>query len=478
MVSYRADDWRPLPLDKPLFANLPEDAVSGGYQTAVENGFINEMGGHTRFPGLSVFKDFGDGADVYLHDWRGDLIAANAKGRVRVLDKNANATDVTDVTVAGGRRVVFAKSDKELMMAAGGQIVRLRGSKTEVLSSAAPNAALIGWLDNFTIAVEINSGRFFHSPPGRPEVWDPLDTFAADGNPDNINSLLVTPNRELLLGGPDSVEQFERTGGTAPFARRWAIGAGGVKAPSALAYVTNEVWAVNNRNEIVSFAGQVQQPRSDDIGRLLSRIDDWTDTWMSGYPDRPLSIDGQKFIIIQAPHATNGYGSKGVTIGVDYRHTRPRFFSLYGWDASAGQPARWPGVSHWSLWDRVFIGGKGKIYQLDPTVHRHGSEIQRWLVRTAHLSSGSGAIINAFRLRVVRGLGSNTTAAKIRVRCSRDARPFGPWIERTLGLAGQREQHIEFGSFGAGSMHQFEISATDDVAIDLIGADAKTEALG
>jgi hypothetical protein len=477
MSSSRSGDrWLPLPLNKPLYANLDEDAVVG-YQTAIENGFVNSQGGHTRFPGLSLFADFGGDARVYLHDFNGDLIAADSRGQVRRLDRNAHVEDLTAVPVAGGRRVVFAKTDRELLMAAGGPIVRLRATQTELLSSAAPLATHVASLDNYTIAVEINSGRFFHSGPGTPDQWDPLDTFAADGNPDNINSLLVTPARELMLGGEDSVEQFERTdSGDAPFARRWAIGAGGVKLPYAIIYADNYVWTINNRRELVRFAGQVQQVVSQTFGRLLEAVDDWSDAWMGGYPDRPLHILGQKFMILQAPNATNAYGTKGLTLLFDYENGNPH--TLYGFDRAAGLPSRWPGWSHWTLWDRVFVGGQGKIYELDQTVHRNGSDTQRWLIRTSHMASGGGVIVKNFRLRLVRGGGTSSTASTIRVRCSRDGRPFGSWVSRTLGKAGERQQQIEFGNFGSGLTHRFEISCTDDCAVDLIGADVKTDPLG
>lgn len=468
-------DWVALPLDKPFFANVDEDAVIG-FQTALENAYANELGGLSRFPGLSLFKDLGGNARVYLSDFSGDLIAATSQGQVYRIDRNANATNVTAVPVAGGRRVVFAKTDRDLLMAAGGEIVRLRNTVTEVLSPDAPLATHIAWIDNFTIAVEINSGRFFHSGPGTPDQWDPLDTFAADGDPDNINSVLVTPFRELMLGGENSIEQFERSDGDPPFARRWAIGAGGVKLPYAIAFVDNSVWTINNRNELVKMVGQVPEPVSDYIGRLLQRVDDWSDAWMGGSPDRPLHIEGQKFVVLQMPNATNPNGTKGLTLLCDYR--TKRFSTLYGWDAAAGAPTRWPGWSHWTLWDRVFVGAEGKIYELDPATHLNGTDAQRWLVRTSHAAKGSGVIINGLRLRLVRGRGTSEAASAIRVRCSRDGKPFGPWISRSLGKAGQRQQFVEFGSFGAASTHQFEVSCQDDCPLDLIAAEVKVELLG
>lgn len=472
-----AQSWTPLPLDKPLFANLEEDAVTG-FMTAVENGYQNELGQHTRFPGMEPFALVDSTAKrLYLHDFNNDLIAASDKGQVYRINFAGDVTNVTAVPVAGGRRVIFAKTDRDLLMAAGGSIVRLRDLQTEVLSDDAPQASHVGWLDNFTIAVEINSGRFYHSRPGEPAVWDVIDTFSADGTPDNINSMLVTPFRELMLGGAQSTEQFERSAsGDVPFYRRWAIGEG-IKLPYGILHADNAMWCINSLTEWVRSSGQVSSTVSEPIGKLLESIDNWTDAWIGGYPDKPLHIVGQRFMMLQAPFATNAYGTKGVTIVYDYRGKK--FFQLFGWDTGNGVPRRWPGWSHWTLWDKVFVGGDdGYIYRLTPDIYRNGSELQRWLIRTSHQAQGNASLIHALRLRLVRGIGGSTTAPTIRVRCARDARAFGPWITRSLGRAGDRMQMIEFGGFGIASTFQFEISSSEDCPINLISAEVKVEAVG
>ena len=472
-----AEQWTPLPLDRPLFANLTEDAVSG-FMTAVENGYQNELGQHTRFPGMEQFTLVDANAKrLYLHDFNNDLIAVSDKGQVYRIDFSGNVSNVTAVPVAGGRRVVFAKTDRDLLMAAGGSIVRLRDRLTEVLSDDAPRASHVGWLDNFTIAVEINSGRFYHSRPGEPDVWDVIDTFSADGSPDNINSMLVTPFRELMLGGAQSTEQFERSAsGDVPFYRRWAIGEG-IKLPYGMLHADNAMWAINSLTEWVRASGQVSSTVSEPIGRLLESIDSWTDAWIGGYPDKPLHILGQRFMILQAPEASNIYGTKGVTIFYYYRGKK--FFQLYGWDSEKGVPRRWRGWSHWTLWDKVFVGGDdGYVYRLTSDTYRNGDELQRWLIRTSHQAIGTAALIKAFRLHIVRGIGGTTTAPTIRVRCSRDGRAFGPWISRSLGNAGDRARMIEFGGFGIANTFRFEISSSEDCAIDLIAAEVKAESVG
>jgi hypothetical protein len=470
-----SEQWVDLPLDKPYFANLNEDAIVS-YQTAIENGFVNELGGHSRFPGLVERVNLADNGRVYLNDFAGDLIASTSKGQVYRIDERYNATNVTGVPVGGGRRTIFAKTDRDLMMAAGGPIIRLRNLKTELLSQAAPLSTHVGWIDGYTLAVELNTQILHYSANGAPDQWDPLNVETAESTSSNINSLLITPYREIMLGTATSIEQFERLPtGTSPFFRRWAVG-DGVQFPYVEVFADNALWTINKLTELVRFAGQISTSASGEVGRLLEGVDDWSDAWIGGFPDNPLHIVGQKFILLQAPNATNSYGTKGLTLLYDYRNKR--FSTLWGWDENNGVPNRWPGWSHHPMWNKVFVGGEGKVYEIDPNVFSLGGQTQRWLVRTAHTAEGNAARLKNFRLRVVRGIGSSSVAPKIRVRCSRDARPFGAWIERSLGLAGQRLQFIEFGSFGVASTFQFEISCADDAPVDLIKAQVKVDPIG
>src|SRR5207253_2763042 len=160
-------------------------------------------------------------------------------------------------------------------------------------------------------------GRFFHTAPGVSSSWNPLDVFTAEGKPDDLNALLVTQFREVLMCGEDSIEQFERTqSGDRPFFRRWASG-DGLAFPYTLVEADQGVWGVNKKREFVRFSGQTYQQRSDDVGAVLMAIDDWTDAWASA-----LIVDGQKYILLQAPRAATPYGTRGLTLLYDYRARR------------------------------------------------------------------------------------------------------------------------------------------------------------
>lgn len=473
------NEWIDLPLNKGLFANLDPDAVVQ-YQTAIENGFINELGGHTRFPGLELFADltgqFNDNGRIYLSDFEGDLIAASGKGNVYRIAENATVTPTTGVPISGGGRVIMAPTNQEMLFAAGGPIVRLRQKKTEVLSSEAPDATYVGWIDGIGVANQINTFFFFYSTPGQISDWPALNSFAADSDPNPITCFLINPYRELLFGGLKKFEQWERTTtGTVPFFRRWAIG-DGTKMPYMLVFADNATWTINNKKELVKFLAQQSQNAGGEIGLLLENIDDWTDAWMGGYPDQPLHVIGQKFILMQMPNATNEYGTKGVTLVFDYRNKK--FFQLYGFDKTTGLPSRWPGWSHWPLWDQVFVGGEGKIYKLTTSTYWQNGALSRWLVRTSHMAQGNQVSINDFRLQLKRGFGGPTKPPTIQVRCRRDGGAFGPWIKRDLGVSGDNIQFKNFGAFGTATTFQWEIMCSDDAPINLIKAQVKATEVG
>jgi len=462
--------WKDIPINSKLFQNIPETILTNS-NAALENCFQAENGAHVRFPGLKDFSALSGTAPTYLHEWKGDLVAVT-NGNVYRVDQSGTANNVTGVPVSGGNHPTFSRTEDELLMAAGGPIIRLAGTETEVLSDDAPDSTHIGYVDGYVVAVEPHSGRFYHAQAGTPRIWDPLDVFAAESKPDNVNSLAVTPRRELLICGIDSIEQYERLpSGTTPFFRRWAVGEG-VFAPYTLVTADNGAWVINKQKEFVRFAGQVSNVTSDFINLSLEGIDDWTDTWSSLF-----HTQGQKFIILQMPNATNTYGTKGVTCLFDYR--QHRWFNLFGWDDDAGLPARWPGWSYYRMWGREFVGGNGKILELDRGTHSNDGQIQRMLGRTGHLDKWGEARVDNLRMRIRRGVvGSNDTESVISIRAIRDNGKPTRWKSKGLGKAGNRVMNIEFGGFGCAHAWQFEYFVTDACDVEMVSMQAQLTRIG
>lgn len=461
--------WHQIKFEK-LFENVKE-AVLTAASAALENCFQNETGGFTRFPGLKDFVTLSGNAPVYLHDWKGDLVSVT-NGLIYRIDSSGNKSNVTGVPVQGGNRVIFDKTEDELVMAAGGQIVRLAAATSEVLSEDAPLSTHVGFIDNYLVAIEKDSGRFQHSLAGQYNQWDALDVFSADGKPDNLNCLLITPYRELLLGGQDSIEQFERLpSGDTPFFRRWSVGEG-IKCPYTSVPADNGTWFINKMQEFVRASGQVSEPASDDIGRTFEGVDDFTAAWAV-----LMHIAGQKFILLQLPYATNAYGTRGITTIFDYRQRR--WFNLYGWDNELDRPNRWPGWSYYNLWGRHFVGGEGKIHELDTATYANGGVTQRMLIRTAHLDGWGESRVDNIRIRVKRGVaGSNDTEPVISIRARRDNKNWTRWKQKGFGLAGKREMVVEFGPYGCAHTWQFEAQVTDACEVELVKLEAQVTPIG
>lgn len=451
--------WRDVDLASKFFTNVRETALRRA-AAALENSFANESGGQTRFPGLSSFCTLAGNNPTYLYDWQQDLIAVS-NSRVYRIDSNGVKTDVTGVPLGGDGRCIFAKTDNELCMAAGKQILRLGGATTEILSDDAPDSTHIGYIDGYLLAIEPYSGRFQHCGVDDFRTWSPLDVFTADAKPDDLNGLIITPFREVILSGIDSVEQFERlTSGSVPFYRRWANGFG-ILAPYTLTLEDQGVWGVNKDMEFVRLTGQTSKSKSDDIGRSLAAIDDWRLAWA-----QPLKVVGQTFIVLQMPFATNKYGTQGVTLLYDLR--QQKWFELYDWDATAAKPARWPGWSVHQLWGRHFVGGNGKVLELEETAYTNDGNMQRMLGRTAHIDKWGNSEIHDVRIRLHRGAAAqNATEPKFRFRALRDNRRYTKWIERSLGGPGDTNLTIELGPLGVAMTWQFEWEITDDVPVDL-----------
>lgn len=479
--------WEPIPLQNKLFRNVPETVLRNG-NAAIENAFINEAGGHSKFPGLRNFVTLSGNLPVYLHEWKQDLIAVTA-GRFYKISPQGIATDVTNVPITGGLRVIFDRTDNELVAAAGADIIRLGKDKTELLTpdGSSPKSTHVGFVDSFMVAVETFSGRFWNSDVTEYRLWNGLDVFVADSKPDDINAFIVTPFRELILTGIDSTEQFERLiNGNVPFFRRWSVGEG-CAAPYTLIAEDNAVWFVNKRYEFVRASGQTSTPQSDDIGADLETVmtppssfnfspiaaDNWDGAWTAS-----VNIQGQKFILLQIPNAFNPYGTRGITAILDYR--AHRWTNVYGWNAAEGVPERWPGWSYYPLWGRHFVGGNGLVYELDPTATDNAGVTQRMLGRTAHIDAWGSSTVSDVRVRIKRGVGdpNNAVQPQIGVRAIKDNKTKTRWKYKSLGEYGDRTMILNFGGMGSAKTWQFEYQITDSADVEVVKMDALVKQLG
>jgi hypothetical protein len=466
-------EWRPIAVNQKMFQNVAETSLQKA-AAALENIYINDAGGHTRFPGLKPFLQIpGETGTMFVVDYKSDLIAVSSTGRTYRIDDRSNAESVTDVQLSGGLRPVFTKTEDELVYAAGGPILRFAGKKTELLSNDAPIATHVAYADGYLVANERSSGRFQYSDAGLWRTWDPLNILTAESNPDVVTAIVATPFRELMVAGPSSVEQFERLpDGTTPFYRRWAVGEG-LGLPYTMVPADNGLWFVNSDYEFVRSSGQIGRPLSGDIQQKLDNITNWSEAWAAEMP-----VDGQKFMLLQLPHAINVYGTPGITMIFDYKNNR--WSLLYGWDPRRGVPACWPGRSVCSVWNRSFVGGEnGKIFELDRNTFTNDGQVQRALYRSGHYDMWGPIRCDGLRVRVARGDPLNgNVAPKFQMRINKDNRAWTRWMEKSLGARGDKFMFIDYPALGSCSSFQIEYIVTDPCRWELANVKGLITELG
>lgn len=451
--------WSDLPLESKMFENVDEFALTKAF-AAQENCIATEAGTVSRFPGLVEVVSLGGNAPVYLEEFHNDMVAVDANGRFWRVSKDYSAVAVEGTPITGGRRVTFGKTEDILLMAAGAEIIEYNGADTRIHSAEAPKASHVVVFNGYGIANEIGTGRWWYSDPGNTRSWPGLNVFNTTGEYDDATAIIKTPFGELLVAGPKSIEQYAPlASGSPPFVRRWTIGEN-VKEPYTMFFADNAVFCINQENEVTRLTGQSSQPQSGDVNRKLEAIDDFKDAWGA-----PISVDGQRYLVFQFPYASTPYGTKGITYLFDFRQLK--WCHLYGWDTDLQTPTKWPGWSVLKLWDKTFVGGNGKIYELRPGEYQNNGLTQRMLIRTAHFTESGESRIEDLRLTILRGLGGNTTEQRIMVRCNRDNRGWGRWVIKGLGKSGKTLPSLTFGSFGIGNSFQFEIACTDNCKVEL-----------
>lgn len=451
--------WADFPFER-MYQSSDEAILTKAIAT-LENCYENEAGGFSRFDGLRMFSPFWANR-VYISPWRDDLVACTDNGEVYRIARDGSTLDATGVPISGGNRVTFTQTEDALIMAAGGPIIALSGTKTTLLSAQAPFTTHVAFLEGYLLAIEALSERFLYSNPGDYVTWNPLSVFSANAKPSAIKAMTVSPYGELLLAKADSVEQYELLpNGTQPFTRRWSTGEG-IAYPYTMVADKTGTYGVNQRFEFVRFYGQISQDQSADVGLLLERIDDWTDTWAA-----ELAVGGQKTIILQMPFASNPHGTKGVTLSLDYRSKKWCF--LYGFDPVASVPVRYPVWSVARQWGKVFAGVPGGVAVFAEDTWDLLGKPWPFLMRSGHVDKFGPSRIDDVRLRLRRGEGqSGGKEPRIGLRVNRDNRGFDQMTYEPLGLKGDRSMTVHFGGQGYADTWQFELSCSDHVPVEIV----------
>jgi hypothetical protein len=290
-------------------------------------------------------------------------------------------------TVTGTGLVTMADNGTQIMVAADpdGYIYNTAtGAFAQITDPDFPGASVVDYLDGFFVFIEPNSQRVWVTALLDGTSVDPLDFISAEGDPDNLISMIVD-HREVWLFGKSSTEVWYNAGlSDFPLVRiQGAFNELGCAARYSVAKMNNQVYWLG----------------ADDRGRGIVYV-------ANGYQGQRISTHAVEWQIQQ-------YGSMTDAIGFTYQQDGHSFYVLvfptaakaWVYDASTGA---WHERADWSNgnWARyraqaqVFYNNEnlvgdyenGNLYALDLNNYEYNGETQRWLRSWRALPTGQNTL--------------------------------------------------------------------------------------
>ncbi len=212
---------------------FPEVVPEGGKEPA----FLQ------RCPGSRLLCTVGSGPIRGLWKFKDNLYIASGGGLYKS-DSSFNVTYIGAITGSGS--VSMADNGVQLFVACNPDAFIYNASTgvfAQVTDPDFPGAVTVGYLDSYFVFNEPNSQRVWVTSLLDGTTIDPLDFASAEGNPDNIVSLMVD-HREVWLFGNNTVEVWYNAGlADFPLARiEGAFMETGCLAPYSVAKLDNSVF--------------------------------------------------------------------------------------------------------------------------------------------------------------------------------------------------------------------------------------------
>jgi hypothetical protein len=346
----------------------------------------------------------------------------------------------------------------------------------QITSPGFPVATHAAFLDQYFLVNEIGSRRF-HFALADGSVWDALDFFSKEGNPDNLLALAVD-HGEIILLGSQSGEVWYNDGVT-PFVRRndARIDQGIAAAFTLVGLDNTRFWMGRDKNGYGIFsrlAGYTPQRVSNfAIEYQLSKLSD-----ISGGTAFTLQYGGHSLLLLNFTGADTTYVYDAATgAWHEWDYTKP-----------TGGTGRFRGQWHIMVGTRHIVGDyeNGNIYELqDPYLPANlateytddGAPITR--ERTApHITNASKRFsIPSATLDVETGIGRATgddedaVDPQLQLQYSKDGgHTWSSWKQASLGKQGEYKTRVVFSRLGQARSFTPRVRITSPVPVTLISA--------
>ena len=293
----------PLPINAIPYQNV-DDILVNQLGSELKNGYIDELGFTNKRPGFEERSKLGTSIAVDgVYWWENrEILISVSQGRVyKTINASGTFVDITGDTLLTGTRPTFADNGDILVIANGGRMVTTDGTTlTQYIADPdAPTAVThVAFLDQFLIVNEVGTGRFrFADFITAPTVWNAVDVFTAEADPDNIIALYVN-KRIIHLFGTKSTE-FWFNDGISPFSRlQGTTLQRGAMSPYSTVNVNETFYFFDNRRRLNQLIGQQAQILGTSFDITIQNLDSVAET-IADY----VTVDGKNWVIFTFPES-------------------------------------------------------------------------------------------------------------------------------------------------------------------------------
>lgn len=367
-----------------------------------------------------------------------------------IVDGEVVFTNVNLGTIPGDGRVSMADNGKELMVLipGGNAYIIDETSGSPFLQITAPGFTSSGapqivvFVDSFFVC-STDSKKFIRSDSNQGLVWNALNFFTAESDPDDIVGLQVFNNKLFVLGS-EVTEEFQNLGGV--FQRTGFFLDKGLFAKFSTISTNNSfMWIGGGTNEspaIWSLVGN--QPQKISTTAIDSALQGFSEEEIQSAFSYSYSQKGAYFVGFSLPTRTFEYN----TITGKWNERNSQIINSKG----LTETIRWRVNSLGTAYNLVLCGDSqdGRIGSIEvDTFTEYGSEI----IRTFSIApvSNDGEAINISRLEAVmqRGVGDlTTTSPKLRMSTSTDGVAFNNELTRSIGKIGETNKRMVWNKLG------------------------------
>jgi hypothetical protein len=353
---------------------FPEMVPEGGKQPAYLQ----------RCPGLSLRVTVGSGPirglwwhGVYLYVVSGDTL----------YQVSSNWTFVAKGFVSGSGPVSIADNGTQIFIAAdpNGYIYNtVTGIYAQITDPDYPGASVVDYLDGYFVFIQPNSQKIWVTSLLDGTSVDPLDFVSAEGDPDNIVSMIVD-HREVWVFGHNSTEVWYNAGlSDFPLVRiQGAFNELGCAARYSVAKMNNQVYWLGKDTRGY---GVVYQANGYMGQRISTHAVEWQ---IQQYGDISNAIaytyqqDGHSFYVITFPSGNTSWV---------YDASTGAWHERAAWEN--GVWARPRGASQAFYNSEVLVGDyqNGNVYAYDLDNYADNNTPQRWLRSWRALPTGENTL--------------------------------------------------------------------------------------